>query len=248
MMDSQTLRSCALMQFAVREGIVSDYGLSEILQEPIPTGEVPADIFDVVRETAERAGVNETHYELYSAAKTRQHQESALPPVTNPDETQAFAVELARIAVPEGHIGFVTNISQVVYDEQGDVYPSGAAFWGSPYSIDAEIASCRWFFTIEYFDGVLPPRFQVNSLNPITFADLPGTPWREMPTIDAMWYPAHNVAGQNLKLLVPTARILRFFFSCQTTGNYNFTAAGKLSGFTQTVLSDDSAENARRGW
>lgn len=194
--------------------------------------------------TKKRMWQNQESYELLTAAQSQRWQESHLVPIAQPDVDQYWAIELAQFAVPEGHIGFVKYLEQVVTDIDGSYYPSNVAFWGSPYFVDPDVANLRWYLKLSSFYGTLPARFNLSSAAPIQIHTLPGAPYPELPIIDALWYPAHKRSA--LKMIVPGRSVLRLYMVSPPTTTYHWVVSGKLSGTTQSTYQDCAIRNARR--
>lgn len=246
-MDTLTNLSADVLRYAVARGIV-DSPIDHILSGILPAdelGEVPAEMFDYVTSSPADV-INPNEENLFEHPKSRRLQETVFAPLDQPDQAEFWAVELSRIVVPEGQVGFLDSIEQVLLDSTGDYYPTNAAYWGSPYFVDAEVAACRWYLTIDFFDGLQPLRYNTSGTTLPTISQLPGFPYPDLNTIDGIWYPAHSAASSGLKLIIPGQRMLRFFFVTPPTVNYTWRAAGRLRAFTQSTYSCDSASNARR--
>lgn len=187
---------------------------------------------------------NPESYELWTHAKTQRWQESHLDPIVHPVLTNYWAIELAQFSVPDGHIGWVKYIEQVVTDLSGSYYPTNSTFWGSPYYVDPDVDNLRWYFTLSPFYGTLPARFNLVSAAPIPVHSLPGAPYTELPIIDALWYPAHK--RSELKLIVPGRYVLRFFMISPPLVTYQWVVSGKLSGYTQSTYQNCAVSNSRK--
>lgn len=187
---------------------------------------------------------NPDSYEMWTHAKTQRWQESHLDPVTHPVVTDYWAIELAQFAVPEGHIGWLKYIEQVITDVTGSYYPTNTTFWGSPYYVDPDVDNLRWYLKLTPFYGTLPARYNLSSTIPIPVHSLPGVPYTELPQIDGLWYPAHR--RSEMKLIVPGRYVLRFFMISPPLVNYQWVASGKLSGYTQSTYQDCAVKNSRR--
>lgn len=183
-------------------------------------------------------------YELLTAAKTARWQESHLDPATHPDIDQYWAIECSRFVVPEGQIGFLKYIEQVVNDIDGSYYPTNCSFWGSPTYVDPDVDNLRWYLRLSPFYGTLPVRLNLSSAAPIPEHTLPGVPYSELPIIDGLWYPAH--LRSELKLIVPGRYVLRLIMVTPPTTTYRWVISGKLSGMTQSTYQDSAIDNARR--
>ena len=193
---------------------------------------------------------NPNTFEAFEHPKSQRWQDSSLEPVQqllNPDPQAPnpfFMAELARFAVPKGQVGFIRKIEQVINDVDGAVFPTNQTYWGSPVFGVPDIDNCRWYLTLDFFAGILPPRFRFDSLTPFLPSILPGRPYPDMFEIPALWYPA-NSAQPELKLIVPGNRILRLFFYTPFTTFYRWQVRGRLAGFTQSTYCMEATENAR---
>lgn len=182
-------------------------------------------------------------YELWPAPQSHRWLENHLTPATHDPITDYWAIELARFFVPDGNIGYVTRIEQVVNDSDGSYYPSNVSYWGSPQFVDPDVDNLRWYLTLSYYGGTQPPRHNVTSTVPIPVHSLPGAPYPDLNELDGIWYPAHNC--KNLNLLIPGARVLRFFLITPPTTNYTWQVSGKLSGYTQSTYQTAAVHNSR---
>lgn len=198
--------------------------------------------FRSVREKKHVHG-NHTQYHLWTAAQSQRWQESHLSPQTQPDMANYWAIELAQFAVPQGHVGFVRKIEQVVNDVNGSYYPTNVSFWGSPTFVDPDVDNLRWYLTISPYYGAYPARVNFSSAGAIPVHWLPGAPYADLYEIDALWYPAHN--SKHLKLIVPGKHVLRFFLLTPPTVTYQWQVSGKLSGNTQSTYQICAVQNAR---
>lgn len=248
-MDTLASQSADVMRYAVATGIV-DSPIDHILDGIISAdtlGEVPAKMFDYV--TGSPSDITNPNQEnLYEHPKSRRLQEVRFAPIDQPVQAENWAVELARIVVPEGQVAFLESLEQVLLDFAGDYYPTNREYWGSPIFVDSEVAACRWFLTLDYFDGLQPPRHNVSGATLATISELPGWPYPDLNTIDGIWYPAHSPASHDLKLIIPGQRMLRFFFVTPPTVNYTWRAAGRMRAFIQSTYSSDAADNAKMNW
>lgn len=192
--------------------------------------------------------VNPNTFELLNHPRSERWQEHYFDPIAHPDfATNYWLIELARFVVPKGQIGFVRTLEQVVYDFEGDYYPTNSAYWGSPYSVVADVANLRWYCQLDYYDGIWPVRFNFASVNPLTRGNLPGQPYTELSEIDGLWYGAQS-PNTEVKLLVPGHRMLRFFMLSPPTTNFQWIATGRLRGTTQITYCVEAAQNARRSY
>lgn len=184
-------------------------------------------------------------FNLASHPRSERWQEHYFAPVTHADPAEYWAVEVARIIIPQGELGILKTIEQVLYDVDGNYYATNKNYWGSPYNVLTDVANCRWYFKLEWFDGIQPEQFNLQSPNPIGYNNLPGYPFPELQEIDALWYPA---GGENtrVKMLLPDARMLRFYFMTPPTTTYQWTVTGRLRALLQTTFCAEAAQNARR--
>lgn len=185
----------------------------------------------------------EQTYELWQAPQSQRWQESNLDPVVITPVADNHAIELAQFAVPDGQLGFVRYLEQVVSDVTGSYYPTNVSHWGSPWFVISDVNNLRWYLTLSYFDGILPARHIVNSTTPIPPHSLPGQPYTDLFEIGGIWYPAHN--NKRLKLLVPGGRVLRLFLITPPLTTYQWIVEGKLSGYTQSTYQLAALRNAR---
>jgi hypothetical protein len=182
-------------------------------------------------------------FELASSNQSLRWQESQFEPQSQVALAEYYAVELAQFAVPKGSIGFVRYVDQVLNDVDGNYYPSNQEYWGSPHFVFSDIDNCRWYLTLDFFDGQMPAPFVLSSAVAFTSQSLPGIPYTDLPQISRLWYPAHS--GKELKLLVPGNRVLRLFFYTPPTTLYRWQVMGKLSGWTQSTYTQQAKANAR---
>jgi hypothetical protein len=182
-------------------------------------------------------------FEPFENSQSLRWQEDILSAATHSTVTEYFAVELARFTVPKGQTGFLKHIDQVLNDVEGSYYPSNVAYWGSPTFVIPDVDNCRWYITIDFFDGQLPGRFTLSSATPFGSEVLPGEPYPDLYEIPGLWYPAH--CNRTLKLIVPGARMLRLFFYTPPTTVYQWQCSGRLAGYTQSTYSDFTTNNAR---
>lgn len=182
-------------------------------------------------------------FDLHTAAQSQRFQAHRFPVAIHATTTSYWAIECARFAVPDGEIGYVTGIEQAVHDVSGSYYPTNVVYWGSPDSVLPDVYNLRWYLTTSYFDGTLPPRYQLFSATAIPFHGLPGSPYPDLPMIDALWYPAHN--NRKLKFLVPGGRMLRLYMVSPPLSTYQWVVSARLSGYTQSTYQLAAIRNAR---
>lgn len=183
-------------------------------------------------------------YELGVHPRTERWQESTFAPLAHPDVTRHWVVEVARIVVPKGDVGQLRSIEQVVYDIDGNYYPTSSDYWGSPYSVLSEVDDLRWWFQLESFEGTQPPRFNATAVAPLTRAILPGYPYPELATIRGTWYAAQN-SRTEVKMIIPGQKMLRMYMYSPPQTIYRWVAGGRLRATTQTTYCREAAYNAR---
>lgn len=183
-------------------------------------------------------------YDLGVHPRTERWQESAFAPIERPDVARHWVVEVARIVVPTGDVGQLRSIEQVVYDIDGNYYPTNRDYWGSPYSVIAEVNDLRWWLQLETFDGVQPERFNEIAVAPLTRAILPGYPYPELATIRGTWYAAQN-AQADVKMVIPGQKMLRLYMYSPPQTIFRWVAGGRLRATTQTTYCREAAYNAR---
>lgn len=183
-------------------------------------------------------------FDLSTQAQTQRWQEHRFDTVIHPvSGVNYWAVELAQFAVPNGSVGWVRHIEQVVNDVNGGYYPTNVTYWGSPHYMLSDVNNLRWYFTLSEYDGRRPDRFELASATPIPIHALPGWPYPDLPEIDGIWYPAH--LQRRMKLIVPRKSVLRFFMITPPTVDYTWQVSGKLSGMTQSTFQDCAVRNSR---
>lgn len=230
----------AWLNTAVNDGIVDIDPLGYL-------ADFPVEIMSIAQRDYQQGPMSAKAVELATDAKSRRHDESRFDPITQPDTAEHWMVELARIYVSFGEVGFVKSCEQVLYDVDGNVYPSSSEYWGSPYSVHPDIANCRWYLTYDTFGAVAetPARFNVSQAAPLQISRLPGAPYPELFEIDGLWYPAHNTASNNLKWIISQDRVLRFFFYSPPTVQYQWRVSGRIRADIQSTYSKQAVDNAR---
>lgn len=236
-----------------------DYRAQEIriLSEAVTDGLVDVDLYPPIEPELAycmywaiarfEAAQDSNYFSLATHPKSQSYWEHAYDRATHETTTDYFIVELARIAVSYGQIGFLTSIEQVLRDINGAYYPTSKDYWGAPDFVDTDVSQCRWYLTLDYYNGVLPPRFTYSSTVPIgnnLNQVLPGTPFPDLYEIDALWYPAHS-RNARIKAMIPGARMLRFFFYTPPTDTYQWVVRGRLRAQIQGMYSYHAELNAR---
>ena len=207
---------------------------------------IPWDLLGIAaKQFDEGSSANARAVELAMDVNSRRHQESHFDPATQPNTAEYWLVELARIAVPMGNIGFLGSLEQVLWDANGAYYPSSSDYWGNPYFLHTDVSNCRWYLMIDRFDSADQPRVNISSALPIPTSRIPGAPYPELHEIDGLWYPAHNSSSTHLKWLIGQNRILRYFFLSPPTSQYTWNVSGRLRAYTQSTYSPEAQKNAR---
>ena len=202
----------------------------------------------VVRAMQLARQVQPEHYDpnfnnLLQHPKSLRWREHTYPALAHDNQTY-WCTELARIAVPEGMVGYLENIDQVLNDAAGSYFPSNLQYWGSPRFEVQEVDDCKWWLTIEPYYQTQPGRFDLTSALPFDISRLPGRPFEELYEILGMWYPAGQF--KPIRSIIPTGSILRFYFYTPPQSIYQWRPSGRLSARIQSTFSDEAMENARR--
>lgn len=239
--DQQSDDDKRWLQKAINDGIV------DVRLGPFDDDNFPVGLFSLLRGWHDQGPPSFPTPELYADSNSRNFQESILPPATHPDVTEHWAIELGRLFVPHGSIGFMENLEQVLFDVDGNHFPTSSEYWGSPYSQFPDVSGCRWYLMIEHFDQFDGQRVNFQSATPIDpLRSLPGAPYAEKWEIDGIWYPALSPSARGMKWLIPQNRVLRFFMITPPTTLYRWVAGGRLSACTQSTYSPEAAQNARK--
>jgi hypothetical protein len=204
----------------------------------------------VVERAMKRAGAHEDErgkpetYQLLETPKTLRWREQVFVPTVHNPQNEYVIAELARIAVPQGSVGHLQGIDQVLYDVDGNYFPTNSEYWGSPYFAFDEVDDCKWWLTLSNFYGGWPARFFDNRTTAFDITDCPGYPYSELHEIRGLWYPAGN--KERVKMVIPGAKMLRFFVQVPPQTVYNWKMAGRLRASLQSTYHDVSAFNASR--
>lgn len=239
MLPSYTEEASQVLRDAVQDEVI------DTVLKPFDGRSIPLNMFEWVTSQPLSEPRNPHTFDLYTHPKSRVYKESILSAQSQPDMAEYWAVELARIAVPHGSIGFVTGLEQVLNDVDGNYFPTNVVYWGSPNFTLSDVDNCRWYLTLDYFDGVEPARFNLSQAAPITAGRLPGWGYSQLNEIPGIWYPAHNGNANKMKLIIPGQRILRFYFVTPPTTTYQWQASGRLRAYTQSTYSREAQANAR---
>lgn len=222
-------------------------GIVDVRLGPFDDDNFPIGLFPLLRGWHDQGLPSKESPELYTDRRSRSFKESVLSRQTHTDIDEHWAIELARIIVPYGDIGFLECIEQVLADVDGSYYPTSSEFWGNPYSQLSDINNCRWYLKVQPVDTFDGQRINFQSATVIDpYQDLPGAPYAEKFEIDGIWYPAHCGQSRNLKMIIPQDTVLRFYMITPPTILYQWVAAGRLRAFTQSTFSPEAAQNARK--
>jgi hypothetical protein len=228
--------SVQVMRNAVKSGIV------DTVLYPFGDPFVPS--LMTWAESQHIEGASPQTFEAHENPHSQRWQESIYPGIAMAQSDQYWALEIARFMVPMGSVGYVRFLDQVLNDAAGNIFPSNQFYWGSPTFVHPDVDNCRWYLTLDFFDGTQPGRFQLTSAAPFTSSSLPGMPYPDLHEIPGLWYPAHAPRDM-LKLIVPGNRMLRFFFFTPPVTNYRWVGSGRLAGYTQSTYNREATENAR---
>lgn len=179
------------------------------------------------------------------APQTQRYSESYYP-LRGHHFTAYWWVELARISVPKGSIGFLKSLEQFIDDNEDRFFPTSSEYWGLPYQSDAELSACRWYLRLSNFDGSEPPRFErylpIPSPNPDEL--LPGFGYWELPEIQHLWYPPH-CAARFPNMIIPGGYSLRLFFYTPPCTKWHWRVMGRMRAVIQSVLCAEADYNSR---
>lgn len=238
-MNTLTFHASQMMRDAAQAGVI-DTVWEAVWGDAL----TPPSVFAWVLEQRDLERFQNPHrFELLEHPYSQRYQESIFPSAVHTAPADYWAVELARVVVPKGCVGFLTGIDQVLNDVDGSYYPSNVHYWGSPTFVFGEVDDCRWYLRLDSFDGFQPPRWALSSTVPIPTDLLPGWPYTELYEIPALWYPAGNSAG--LKLIVPGRHMLRFYFVTPPQTLYQWQVTGRLRAYIQSTFNPEAAANAR---
>lgn len=227
-----------VLRDAVKARVV-DTVLSNLRDLPIPAG-----MFDIFnRPDPKIVSKNPARLELLEYPDALRYVEHSYPARVHDTITEYFCVELARVAVPHGSVGYIRRLEQVLNDADGNYYPSNVSYWGSPRFVDSDVDNCRWWLKIQPYWGTLPPRFALTSTTPFGIGRLPGAPYSELHEIDALWYPAGCKSMPDL--IIPQGSLLRFYFFSPPTTTWQWEARGRLCVSRQSTYSAMAAVNTR---
>jgi hypothetical protein len=193
---------------------------------------------------------------LQNPRSRRYHEHTYYPPIGQAVQPgggwQSMFCELARIAIPDGQIGYLRRIDQILqdialYKQTWDWMALPCWFFnaGITWYQEPEIDDCRWLLRIEQFDGRQPPQLVLNN---VLFDEsiLPGAPYGELPEWRGFWQRAEN--PRDFWSIVPGGSLLRFFVWVPETVKYHWYAQGRLTAQTQSAYCPEAEMAARLGW
>lgn len=176
--------------------------------------------------------------------QTRRYQQSRFPesdPITHPNPTQNWMVELARWPVPIGSIGVVKSFEQYVAQDQS--IHSSSANWGNPYSMTTNI---RWYLRLSPIDGVGGPWINATGGGAVS-QYLPGLPYDDLSYTDDLWFPAGSSSAGNIHLPVPGGYFLRVVCIVDAPGTA-VSLSARLAGSVQAEANKDAQHVLRTSW
>ena len=103
-----TRKASDVLREAIEDEIV------DTIISPFDGRSIPFKMFQWVVSQQAIDPQNPHTYDLLTHPKSRRYQQSILPPAIHETTTDYWAVELSRIVVPKGQIGFLTSIEQVL--------------------------------------------------------------------------------------------------------------------------------------
>lgn len=163
-------------------------------------------------------------------------------------ENEYIIVELARVAIPYGSIGYLKRIDQFIKDIDNLFFPTQCDYWGNPYPDSEDLGYCRWYLRLSQFEGNQPERFiRHDTVALIPEMTLPGIPYYEMSEFRDIWFPPH-ASNQLPSLLIPGGYMLRYFCYAPPGETYRWVVAGRLQATMQSVMSDLTHKNTQRSW
>jgi hypothetical protein len=179
----------------------------------------------------------------YTNPKSQRYYEHSYPFEVQSAGLQAWMIELARFPVPIGSVGILKCIDHYLSSIAGIDY-SESANWGLPYQ-DAPQWNTFLYFRLRPYDGIQPIRYERNGGGAQW---VPDAPYKELPQVQGLWYPPN--AGDNyINAIIPGGYMLRmFFYAPNDNQSPRFRTMGRLRGYIQSSICEESAENARQGW
>lgn len=226
------LEDATVLRSAFNQGIV----------QPV-IGAVDWKVFDwALRNYRELAYNNK---DLYPEPQTQRYMEDVQSWV-GVDQANSSVVELARLAVPVGSVGFLKSIEQFINDSDSDFYPTSSELWGLPFQNEPELEACTWFLRLQPYTGIMPARINQTIAAPITDFEpyLPGRPFEDLPHFTDIWYPPH-CASKMPNIVIPGGFVLRFFFTSPPAVKFRWRVAGRLRGIYQSATCAEARHNAR---
>jgi hypothetical protein len=178
--------------------------------------------------------------------QTRRYQQSRFPPgahpITIPDPTQNWMVELSRWPVPIGSIGVIKSFEQYVSQDQSVHSSSGN--WGNPYPMATNI---RWYFRLSPINDVGGGPWINTTGGGAVPQYLPGLPYDDLSYTDDIWFPAGSSSSANIHLPVPGGYYLRVVCIVDAPGTA-VSLSARLSGSVQAEANKDAQYVLRTSW
>jgi len=175
--------------------------------------------------------------------QTRRYRQTRVPspvPITQPDNTLSWMVELARYPVPDGSIGLIKGFEQ--YAEQDGQVLTLSAAWGNPFPIPDMV----WHFRLSNYRTLRNP--WINVSGPSAIVDyLPGTAYSDFSATPGLWFPAGSCSATNVHLPIPGGNVLRVVAIVQPSNDV-VSLAAKLVGSNQLETNNDAQFVVRTSW
>lgn len=204
---------------------------------------IDSNVFKYATENFEKHAYPANKDLLYDA-RSQRYVESNFA-VYKADPEDYLLLELARISVPRGSVGYLKTVEQFCADFDQGFYPTAAQFLGIPFQDISDLDSLRWYLRLEQFNGRQPARLVKSSSTPINVeSDLPGYPYVELSEIVGLWHFPH--IRQQLSCIIPGAYLLRFFVYSPPTHTFTFSFSGRLTANVQSALSSSAVFNTQK--
>lgn len=157
----------------------------------------------------------------YTNSRTARYYRHTFGKIEHPQEDPDYGpwlIEMARICVPWGSIGYLENLHQFLQE----TWPcevlhtvAGKDAWGLPYTSNPAIENFgRWYLRLSPFQGQQPQRVNIN-LNTASITDpghlLPGIPYSDLPTIEHLWQMP-QAQNNPFDSVIPGGYMLRLFY------------------------------------
>lgn len=179
-------------------------------------------------------------WQLPATRRYRQTRTPSSGPITQPDNTLAWMVELARYPVPDGSIGLIKGFEQ--YAEQDGTVLTLSPTWGDPFPVPDIV----WYFRLSDYRTL--GNAWINVSGPSAVRDyLPGSPYSDLAATPGLWFPAGSTSAANIHLPVPGRHVLRVMAIVQPS-DAAVSLAVKLVGSNQLETNNDAQFVVRTSW